>query len=95
MINPTPSKMPTAGRALVRDPDLNVQLEKELAPLAGERLEAAQAAIRETQKSGLMGTFDQILVAYQAAIKKAVDAVDAAEKQTGRKAAAVGKQSDS
>ena len=95
-MNATQSKMPTGDRALVRDPDLNAALEKELSPLAGDKLEKAQAAIRELRGSGLMGTFGEVLAAYQAAIKKAVDAVELAEKEragTGRKA--VGKQSDS
>lgn len=67
----TATKLPTDTRPLVRDPDLAAALEKELEPLSGKKLEAAQAAIRRVRASGVQGSYQDILAAYTAAIRKA------------------------
>lgn len=69
------TKVPTDERPLVQDPDLAAALERELRPLNGERLERAQAAVRTVRNSGLVGTFDQVLEVYRAAITKAAGSV--------------------
>lgn len=67
------SKLPADARALVRDPDLAAALEKELEPFNGKALDRAQDAIRKVRSSGIVGTFGDVLAAYQKAIRKATD----------------------
>lgn len=68
------TKIPTDVKPLVRDPDLAAAIEKELKPLSGEKLQLAQDAVRKLRESGLMGTFSQVVDAYKAAIREAVQA---------------------
>jgi molybdate-binding protein len=81
------TKLPTDTRPLVRDPDLARELEKELRPYSGEKLERAQDAIRQVRGSGIQGMFDQVLAAYKAAIDKAAAAYDAEQKTAAELAA--------
>jgi hypothetical protein len=65
------SKLPTADKPLIRDPDLARAIEAELEPFTGKQLAAAQTAVRKVHASGLQGPFSAILAAYQQAIRDA------------------------
>lgn len=71
MTAPT-SKLPAADKPLIRDPDLARAIEAELEPYTGKRLEAAQEAVRAVHASGLQGNFSALVLAYRAAIERAV-----------------------
>lgn len=66
------SKLPSEDRPMRIDPDLAAALEKALAPYSGERLEKAQAAVREVRSSAAVGTFGEVLDRYRSAIREAV-----------------------
>lgn len=68
----TLSKLPTADRPLIQDPDLGQAVERLLQPYSGKSLERAQAAVRKVHGSAVQGPFDQVLAAYTVAIKAAV-----------------------
>jgi hypothetical protein len=65
------SKLPKGQRPLIGDPDLSRELERMLAPLSGQKLERAQAAIRKVLESGMQGSFDAVVRAYRTAINAA------------------------
>jgi hypothetical protein len=65
------SKLPANEKPLIRDPDLAAALEKELEPLSGKQLAAAQSAIRTSYASGFLGDFGQILNHYRSGIDSA------------------------
>lgn len=65
------SKLPTVERPLIQDPNMAAALERDLAPFHGKSLERRQSAIRSVFASGVIGTTDQLLAAYRAAMDKA------------------------
>lgn len=65
------SKLPKGKRPLIGDPDLSRELEAMLAPLSGQKLDRAHAAIRKTLESGMQGSFDAVVRAYRTAISAA------------------------
>jgi hypothetical protein len=68
----TVSKLPTSTRPLINDTDMAAAIEKMLAPYSGKTLERAQAAVRKTHSSSVLGPYPTVLAAYQSAITAAV-----------------------
>jgi hypothetical protein len=64
-------KLPTIERPLITEPVIANALERDLAPYTGKSLERRQQAIRQTHASGVVGTIDQLLAAYRAAMDRA------------------------
>jgi hypothetical protein len=52
--------------------ELGAAVEALLEPYEGKKLDKAQAAVRRTAASGVTGMFDEIVAAYEAAIRAAV-----------------------
>lgn len=65
------SKLPQEAKPLKFDPDLAAAIGALLEPLSGKALDRAQKAVVTVRKSGICGTFHEIVAAYQAAIAKA------------------------
>jgi hypothetical protein len=66
------SKLPMESRPLRLAPEVARVVEKALAPLEGETLEAARAAILKVYQSGQQMTSEQWCLAYDEAIASAV-----------------------
>lgn len=62
------SKLPMESRPLRLAPEVARVVEKLLAPLTGQKLERAQAAILTVYQSGQQMTSEQWIVAYESAI---------------------------
>lgn len=65
------SKFPDAAD-LRMDPDLTAAIEELLAPHSGKALEAAQGAVVKVRRSGITGSFGELVAAYDDAITAAV-----------------------
>lgn len=84
------SKLPMESRPLRLAPEVARVVEKALAPLTGEKLEAAQAAILKVYQSGHQMTSEQWCLTYDEAIASAVNLYDesVASAPRGKRAAA-------
>jgi hypothetical protein len=63
--------LPSAQRAIIRDPDLAALVEGELGRLSGQALHRAQRAVAELATAGRTGTWDQLVAWYREAIRQA------------------------
>lgn len=69
------SKLPYQTRRIRLPSDLARIVEKELAPLTGKKLEAAQAAVLRVYESGKQMSAGEWITTYVAAIKGALESV--------------------
>ena len=67
------SKVPAWGDRPIGDAYLVAALEAELAPLEGEKLRRAQAAILRERESGFVAPVGELVERFRAAIREAVE----------------------